>query len=60
MNIMGWRAVVLSGREVGVVEWELICVQNGGRGRREWMTHECYGNVVVRPVQGGQIAVHMG
>ena len=33
MNIMGWRAVVLSGREVGVEEWEVSCVHMGGGGR---------------------------
>lgn len=30
MNIMGWPAVVLSGREVGVAEWALSCVLLGG------------------------------
>lgn len=29
MNIMGWPAVVLSGREVGVAEWALSCVHLG-------------------------------
>lgn len=32
MNIMGWPAVVLSGREVGVAEWALSCVHFGGEG----------------------------
>lgn len=30
VNIMGWPAVVLSGREVGVAEWALSCVLLGG------------------------------
>lgn len=46
---MGWRAVVLSGREVGVAEREAICVQMGGG----WMTRECYGNMVVLRGGGG-------
>lgn len=33
MNIMGWRAVVLSGREEGVAEWAASCVHMGGGGR---------------------------
>ena len=33
MNIMGWRTVVLSGREVGVAEWAVSCVHMGGGGR---------------------------
>lgn len=58
MNIMGWPAVVLSGREVGVAEWALSCVLLGGGrvgscgvgwrggsvgGQGEWPTREYYG-----------------
>lgn len=32
-NIMGWPAVVLSGREEGVAEWALSFVHLGGGGR---------------------------
>lgn len=47
MNIMGWRAVVLSGREVGVAVWAVSYCAHGGRGQRERTTHEYYGVMVV-------------
>lgn len=33
MNIMGWQAVVLSGREMGVAEWAAILSVHGGGGK---------------------------
>jgi len=43
MNIMGWRAVVLSGREVGVAEWAVSCVHMGGGGRGNGRTMNIMG-----------------
>lgn len=58
MHIMGWPAVVLSGRQAGGgggggVGWQSGCraVWTWGRGQREWSSHEYYG--MMAAVGGG-------